>query len=111
VTDQGDTAQRLAAAIDAAPSVVARSTGRFGAVAVHLPGARVEGVRCTETGRWEVHVVMASDSTVSLVEADVLAAAGAADITAPVDVFVEDIADRATALPPANPTSPPGGPP
>jgi len=99
VTDRSDTVQRLADAIDAAPSVVARSTGRFGTIAVHLPGARVDGIRYTETGRWEVHVVMASDSTVSLVEIDVLAAARSADITGPVDVFIEDIADRVSALP------------
>ena len=95
------TVQALAAAVDAAPSVVSRSAGTFGAVAVHLAGGRVEGIRHTETGRWEVHVVMAADSTVSVVEADVLAAARSVGITGPVDLFVDDIADRPLALPPA----------
>ena len=94
MTIDAATVQALAAAVDAAPSVVSRSAGTFGAVAVHLAGGRVEGIRHTETGRWEVHVVMAADSTVSLVEADVLAAARSVGITGPVDLFVDDIADR-----------------
>lgn len=99
MTTDADTVGRLAAAVDASPSVVARSAGTFGGVAVHLPGRRVEGIRRTETGRWEVHVVMAADATVSLVEADVLAAVRSVGITAPVDLFVDDIADRPRALP------------
>jgi len=94
VTVDPDTVHRLAAAVDVLPSIVSRSTGRFGGVAVHLPGGRVEGIRHTEDGRWEVHVVMAFDSTVSLVEADVVAAARAVGVTGPLDVFIEDIADR-----------------
>ena len=100
-TDAG-TVRRLAAAVDAAPSVVSRSAGRFGVVAVHLPGARVDGIRHTDAGRWEVHVVMAVDSAVSLVEADVLGAAQSVGITEPVDLFVEDIAERPAALPPGD---------
>jgi len=98
ITD-ADTVERLAAAVDTAPSVVSRSTGRFGGVAVHLPGRRVEGIRRTDAGRWEVHVVMAADTTVSLVEADVLAAARSVGITTPLDLFVDDIAERPRALP------------
>jgi hypothetical protein len=111
VTTNAETVQRLAAAIDAAPSVVSRSTGTFGTVAAHLPGRRVDGIRHTDDGRWEVHVVMAHDSTVSLVEAEVIAAARAVGIVEPVDLFVEDIAERPSALPPADePTAmlPPG---
>ena len=92
-TDAG-TVRRLAAAVDAAPSVVSRSAGRFGGVAAYLPGERVVGIRRTEAGRWEVHVVMAVDSTVSLVEADVLGAARSVGLTEPVDLFVVDIAER-----------------
>jgi len=101
VTTDPEAVQRLAASIDTAPSIVARSNGPFGAIAVHLAGRRVEGIRHTDDGRWEVHVVMATDSTVSLVEADVIAAARSAGISEPVDVFVEDIADPPDALPPA----------
>lgn len=101
MTIDADLVDRLAARIDMAPSIVARSKGQFGAIAVHLPGRRVEGIRRTEEGRWEVHVVMAIDSTVSLVEADVIEAARAAGIDEPLDLFVEDIAERQEALPPA----------
>ena len=94
-----DTVRRLAAAVDAAPSVVSRSAGRFGVVAAHLPGERIDGIKRTDAGRWEVHVVMAVDSTVSLVEADVLGAAQSVGIAEPVDLFVEDIAERPAALP------------
>jgi hypothetical protein len=102
VTTDADTVRRLAAAIDAAPSVVSRSTGTFGTVAVHLPGSRVEGIRHSADGRWEVHVVMAADSTVSLVEAEVLGAVQTVGITEPVDLFVDDIAERPGALPPGD---------
>jgi len=111
VTTDAETVRRLAAAIDAAPSVVSRSTGAFGVVAVHLPGSRVEGIRHTNAGRWEVHVVMAADSTVSLVEAEVLGAVQTVGITEPVDLFVDDIAERPGALPPGDQrvdTLPPG---
>jgi hypothetical protein len=101
-TTDAETVRRLAAAVDAAPSVVSRSTGRFGGVAIHLPGARVEGIRHTDAGRWEVHVVMAVDSTVSLVEAEVLGATQSLGLTEPVDLFVEDIAERPAELPPGN---------
>ena len=94
MTVDAETVHRLAAAVDLLPSIVSRSTGRYGAVAAHLPGARVEGNRHSEDGRWEVHVVMTFDSTVSAVEADVLAAAHSVGLTGPVDVFIEDIADR-----------------
>jgi hypothetical protein len=97
---------QLAAAIDAAPSIVARSPGAFGVVAVHLPGERVDGIRRLDTGRWEVHVVMASDSTVTLVETDVLNATDRLGITDPVDLFIEDIAERQQALPAADETQP-----
>jgi hypothetical protein len=99
VTTPADTVRRLAAAVDAAPSVVSRSTGTFGGVAVHLPGTRVEGIRHTADGRWEVHVVMAADSTVSHIEAEVLGAVQSVGITEPVDLFVDDIAERPGALP------------
>jgi len=99
VTDP-DTMRRFAAAIDAAPSVVSRSLGRFGVAAAHLPGERIEGIRRTDDGRWEVHVVMAFDSTVSLVEVDVLRAAQSVGIMEPVDLFVEDIAERTGELTP-----------
>jgi len=99
VTDP-DTMRRFAAAIDAAPSVVSRSLGRFGVAAAHLPGERIEGIRRTDDGRWEVHVVMAFDSTVSLVEVDVLGAAQSVGLVAPVDLFVEDVAERTGELPP-----------
>jgi hypothetical protein len=101
VTIDPATVHDLAAAVDAAPSVVSRSAGTFGAVAVYLPGDRVEGIRHTDAGRWEVHVVMAADSTVSRVEADVLAAARSVGITEPVDLFIDDIADSPSALPPS----------
>jgi len=97
-----DTVRRLAVAVDAAPSVVSRSAGRFGGVAAYLPGERVVGIRRTEAGRWEVHVVMAIDSTVSLVEADVLGAAQSVGLTEPVDLFVVDIAERQGELPPGS---------
>jgi hypothetical protein len=83
VTIDADTVRRLAAAVDAA----------------HLPGERIDGIKRSDAGRWEVHVVMAIDSTVSLVEADVLGAAGSVGITEPVDLFVEDVAERPAALP------------
>jgi len=102
VTVDADTVRQLAAAIDVAPSIVTRSTGTFGGVAVHLPGSRVEGIRCTDDGRWEVHVVMASDSTVSLVEADILAAVQSVGISGPIDVFVDDISDRPRLMRPAD---------
>jgi hypothetical protein len=111
VTTDADTVRRLAAAVDAAPSVVSRSTGTFGGIAVHLPGSRVDGIRHTAAGRWEVHVVMAADSTVSLVEAEVLGAVRSVGIIGPVDLFVDDIAERLGALPAADQrvdTLPPG---
>jgi hypothetical protein len=46
--------------------------------------------------------VMAVDSTVSLVEADVLGAAQSVGLTDPVDLFVEDIAERPAELPPGD---------
>jgi hypothetical protein len=110
---EAETVRRFAAAVDASPSVVSRSAGRFGGVAAYLPGERVEGIRYTVAGRWEVHVVMAVDSTVSLVEADVLGAAQSVGLTDPVDLFVEDIAERLAALPPGDAplgTLLPGGP-
>jgi hypothetical protein len=100
VTTDRALAPQLAAAVDAAPSVVARSSGPFGGVAVHLSGGgRVEGIRRTVDSRWEVHVVMAWDSTVSLVEADILAAADRLGIVDPVDVYIDDIAAPPLALP------------
>jgi hypothetical protein len=45
---------------------------------------------------------MAADSTVSLVEVDVLAAVDSVGITEPVDLFVDDIAERPGALPPGD---------
>ena len=102
MTTDADTVRRLAAAVDAASSVVSRSTGTFGVVAVHLPGSRVEGIRHTDAGHWEVHVVMAADSTVSLVEAEVLGAVQSVGITEPVDLYVDDIAERPGALPPGD---------
>lgn len=111
MTTDADTVRRLAAAVDAAPAVISRSTGTFGVVAVHLPGSRVEGIRHTDAGHWEVHVVMAADSTVSLVEAEVLGAAQSVGITEPVDLYVDDIAERPGALPPGDAhvdTLPPG---
>jgi hypothetical protein len=69
---------------------------------VHLRGSRVEGIRHTAEGRWEVHVVMASDSTVSLVEAEVLGAVQSVGIIEPVDLFVDDIAERLGELPPGD---------
>lgn len=114
MTTDADTVRRLAAAVDAASSVVSRSTGTFGVVAVHLPGSRVEGIRHTDAGHWEVHVVMAADSTVSLVEAEVLAAVESVGISEPVDLFVDDIAERPGALLPSDDhvdTSPSGTPP
>ena len=106
--------RRLAAAVDAAPSVISRSAGTFGVVAVHLPGSRVEGIRHTDAGHLEVHVVMAADSTVSLVEADVLAAVRSVGISEPIDLFIDDIAERPRALPlgeDRNETLPSGAPP
>jgi hypothetical protein len=45
---------------------------------------------------------MAIDSTVSLVEADVLGAAQSVGLTEPVDLFVVDIAERQGELPPGS---------
>ncbi len=100
---------QLAAAIDAIPSVVARSTGPFGVIAAYLPGERIDGIRRTDSGRWEVHVVMAADATVSLVQAEVLRAAARLAIADPIDLFIDDIADRQPALPPADPPQPAPG--
>ena len=113
MTTDADIVRRLAAAVDAAPSVISRSAGTFGAVAVHLPGGRVDGIRHTDAGHWEVHVVMATDSTVSLVEADVLAAVRSVGMSEPVDLFVDDIAERPRGLPPSveHVAAPPAGPP
>lgn len=85
----------LADAVRASPEIVRLHAGAAGEVAAHLPGARVPGIRLVGDDRIEVHVVMSLHSSVDLVEAAILDAAG--DDRSRVDVVVEDIADPSAA--------------
>lgn len=63
--------RELCRRVEASPHVVRLSEGPAGVVAAYLPGDRVPGIRLTDDGRLEIHVVMAWGSTVDQVEADV----------------------------------------
>lgn len=58
--DPGELADQVRAVVLAVPGVVAMHAGAFGEVATLLPGRRVRGVRVSEDGRAEVHVVASS---------------------------------------------------
>lgn len=81
----------LAIRIDAAPSVSRRSGGLVGTVASYLPGERIHGLRVTDDGRLEVHVVMRWGNTVNQVEQDVLTAVGDRWHPTAIDLVIDDV--------------------
>ena len=85
-------ADLVAAAVLAVPGVAGLHPGRFGEVATYLPGRRVTGVKLG-TDVVEVHVVATSASPLLAVAQQIHAAVSAV-VDAPVQVFVEDLADH-----------------
>ncbi|WP_328291264.1 hypothetical protein OG218_00585 [Kineococcus sp. NBC_00420] len=84
-----ETADQVAALVLAVPGVVELHPGRFGEVATYLPGRRVAGVKLRDDVV-EVHVVAAFDTPLRAV-AQQIHAVVAAVVTAPVQVFIEDL--------------------
>lgn len=90
-----ETADAIAALVLAVPGVVELHPGRFGEVATYLPGRRVAGIKLGEDVV-EVHVV-ATFGTPLRPLAQQVHAVVAAVVTAPVQVFVEDLATARSA--------------
>ena len=84
------TADDIAARVLAVPGVVRLHAGRFGEVATYLPGRRVTGIKIADGGV-EVHVVIAADTPIRPT-AQLIHAAVATLVAAPVHVYVEDVA-------------------
>jgi hypothetical protein len=84
-----ETADQIAALVLAVPGVLELHPGRFGEVATYLPGRRVSGIKLG-ADVVEVHVVAAFDTPLRAV-AQQIHAAVAAVVTAPVQVFIEDL--------------------
>ena len=81
----------VAAAVASCPSVARLSGGTLGEVATYLPGRRVSGVRVTEDGGIEVHVVAHYGPPVASVAAEVRAAVAAVAGLVPITVGVDDL--------------------
>lgn len=84
-------AEEVAAAVAAAPSVVALSAGRLGGVGTSLPGRRVTGV-VVRDGDIEVHVIGRYGVPVGAIAAEVRRAAEPFANGQPVHVIIEDVA-------------------
>ncbi|MBV9795284.1 MAG: hypothetical protein JO016_15245 [Actinobacteria bacterium] len=86
-----ENAERIAAAVGAAPSVAGLSGGRLGGVGTYLPGRRVTGV-VIRADELEVHVIGRYGTPVTEIASDVRRAAEpfAGDRT--VHVIIEDLA-------------------
>ena len=91
--DRASLLRRIAGRVDEIPQVVRRSGGAVGVVAAYLPGERITGLRVTNDQRLQLHVVMASGSTVDELESQVLAAIGGLWSDGPIDLTVDDIED------------------
>lgn len=90
VQDVDRLADEVAAIVRALPGVVDLHAGPLGEVATYLPGRRVVGVRL-DASTVEVHVVIGLDRPVREVAQDIHRAV-AAVVSAPVRVYVEDVA-------------------
>lgn len=82
--------RELCGRVEASPHVVRLSEGPAGVVAAYLPGDRVPGIRITDDGRLEVHVVMAWGATVDQVESDVSAVFDPPETLA--GLYIDDVA-------------------
>lgn len=87
-------ADRIRAVVLAVPGVADLHGGAFGEAATYLPGRRVPGVRLTEDGTAEVHVVLTLDVPVLATAARVRDAV-AVVVGGRVDVVVEDVVEPA----------------
>jgi len=85
-------ADRIAAVALAVPGVAGLHDGGLGAAATHLPGRRVPGVRVTDDGTAEVHVVLDLDAPVLAAAARVRDAVSLV-VGGRVDVVVEDVVE------------------
>ncbi|GAA0291955.1 hypothetical protein [Kineococcus aurantiacus] len=101
VADIGDVADEVAARVVTVPGVEGLHPGRFGEVATYLPGRRVQGLRL-DGQRLEVHVVLRFGVDIATT-AQRIRAAVAPVVTAPVDVFVEDLTTPTAQTAPAPP--------
>ena len=87
-------AQRIAELVAAHPAVVRLDGGTFGAVATHLPGRRLLGVRVDEHGGpVEVAVVLSLAAPIPEIVAQLRARVAAVAGGRPVDVTVSDVVD------------------
>ncbi|MBD7997357.1 Asp23/Gls24 family envelope stress response protein [Oerskovia sp. Sa2CUA8] len=86
---QGETAERIVAAVLAVPGVVRLHAGVFGEVATYLPGRAVTGVRLRPE-ETEVHLVVSTDRPIPAVARDVHESVRALT-PGPVRVYVEDV--------------------
>lgn len=85
-------ADRIAAVALAVPGVAGLHDGGPGAAATYLPGRRVPGVRVTDDGTAEVHVVLDVDAPVLAAAARIRDAVSVV-VGGRVDVIVEDLAE------------------
>jgi hypothetical protein len=83
------TVDDIAALVLTVPDVVRLHAGRFGEVATYLPGRRVTGIKFGDTV--EVHVVVAAQAPIRGT-AQLIHAAVATLVEAPVHVYIEDVA-------------------
>ncbi|GAA4703467.1 hypothetical protein GCM10023215_48750 [Pseudonocardia yuanmonensis] len=87
-------ARRVAELVAAHPAVVRLDGGLYGAVATHLPGRRLLGVRVDEHGGpVEVAVVLSLAAPIPEVVAQLRARVAAVTGGRPVDVTVSDVVD------------------
>ncbi|GAA4672018.1 hypothetical protein GCM10023226_05880 [Nocardioides nanhaiensis] len=89
--EHDDVSDRVLAAVLAVPEVRDVHAGVVGEVATYLPGRRVNGVRVSEEGDAEVHVVLEFGSSIQEATDRVRAAARGV-VGGRVDVTVEDVA-------------------
>ncbi len=95
----GERIQSIAARLDVLSSVERRTGGPLGSVAATAPSEDVDGLRTTDDGFLEIHVVMAQESDVATLERDVLAAVGSDWDHDRVRVVIEDLAARTSPEP------------
>ncbi|GAA4863885.1 hypothetical protein GCM10025787_56790 [Saccharopolyspora rosea] len=93
VTSQGEEpVDRVVRAVREHPSVVRLDAGRYGDIASHLPGRRVDGVRLTEgDAPVEVGVVLRLDRPLPEIVADLRIRVAGVVGDRPVDVTVSDV--------------------
>ena len=95
VRDDESVAERVLAAVLAVPDVRDVHAGVLGEVATYLPGRRVSGVRVSEEGDAEVHVVLEYGASIEEATAQVRTAVRGV-LQGRVDVTVEDVAAPAS---------------